>query len=83
MGAHPEPITHTEIEAAVGLSQASTSRNMKRLGVRLRQDVNGTWVDAGMGLVETRPDAYETRKLASTLTKKGIKLMRDIEEVWK
>jgi DNA-binding MarR family transcriptional regulator len=67
------------LDDRVGLSQSSVSRNLKRLGVRLRQDVKGAWVDAGMGLVDTRPDLYETRKLASTLTKKGVKLMHDLQ----
>jgi DNA-binding MarR family transcriptional regulator len=75
MGSHPDPITHTEIERAVGLSQSSVSRNLKRLGVRLRQDAGGKWLDAGVGLVDTRPDLYETRRLASTLTRKGVELM--------
>lgn len=83
MRAYPEALTHSEIEDATRLSQSSVSRNMKRLGVRLRKDVKGSWLDAGWGLVETRPDPYETRKLSSRLTKKGLELRAGLVEVLK
>lgn len=81
MADHPDPITHSEIEGRVGLAQSSVSRNMKRLSVRMRQDTNGKWIDAGLGLVDVRPDAYETRKLSASLTKKGINLMNKMKGV--
>lgn len=81
MESDPEPMVHADIEDKVNLSQSSVSRNMKRLSVRLRQDANGEWIDAGLGLVDARPDHYETRKLASTLTKKGAALKERLKEV--
>lgn len=76
----PEPVTHYELEQKVSISQGAVSRNMKILGTKVAR-IRGVPTQVGYELVTSRPDLYETRKLAAELTKKGQRITHNINRL--
>lgn len=75
-------ITQTELAKRLGMPQATVSRNIIALGTSYNKKTGQL---GGYGLVDSRPDLYERRRLACFLTEKGKKLSgvlaREIIEV--
>lgn len=76
----PDPVAYADIEKALKLSNAAVSRNTKVMGINMQRSGKGGWVDTGLGLVEVRPDIYETRRNVIHLTDKGKALMKALEK---
>jgi DNA-binding MarR family transcriptional regulator len=70
----PDPVPYDEVCKRLGLSNAAVSRNSKQLGVHMVKGEDG-WKDVGLGLIDVRPDIYETRRNVMSLTDKGRKVM--------
>jgi DNA-binding MarR family transcriptional regulator len=73
---HPKALTHLELSDRTGLSRSAISRILKNWERRERGGV-----DVGLGLVMSRPDPLETRKLSVTLSEKGFKLMDAVARI--
>jgi DNA-binding MarR family transcriptional regulator len=73
---HPEALTHTELSDRTGLSRSAISRILKNWE---RRQVGGK--DIGLGLVMSRPDPIETRRLSVELSEKGFKLMSTVASI--
>ena len=72
-----KPIDHPTLQKTLGLSHAAVNRTCKIFGQHIAKDgsVKGKdWLD-------TRPDLYETRRLASTLNAKGKKFMKKLAAI--
>lgn len=75
-----EGVKHNDIERALGISHASVSRNMQMLGLRGVTE-KGKKKMVGHGLTESKPDLWEPKKLAATLTPKGQKLVKKLTRI--
>ena len=76
----PEPVTYTDLCAAIGTTKASISRNMKVLGSMMIQDKSGNWKDEGLGLVNVRPNPFNTREYVAELTTRGVEIMKKLDK---
>lgn len=78
---HPEPIDHPTIGERTGIVQSSVSRHLKQLGVKMVETKSGAYARKGLQLVETIPDPYGSRRLASMLSKEGEKHVKAINAI--
>lgn len=69
---HPEPVTMTELGAALGLAQSSISRNVAALSDWNRHHV------VGHDLITAKENLMDRRQKLVTLTIKGQKLREQI-----
>lgn len=76
-------ITMPELMDLCGMSQSNVSRTVKDLSIYMADNPEslGNRIERGAGVLETRPDAYERRRLAVYLTEKGRELKSDIAKV--
>lgn len=75
-----EPVNSTALIKSCGLDQRTVSRDTTQLGLRMiKQDES--YVPVGLDLIEARPDLYETRQLAYSLTKKGREFIEELNKV--
>ncbi|MFC1523976.1 hypothetical protein ACFL6N_04215 [Thermodesulfobacteriota bacterium] len=79
-----EPKDNKSLEKELGqVSQAAISRNVRNLGTIMVKQKDGSHQKAGYGLIDTRPDLYETRRLASELNDDGKKLIAKLRKILK
>lgn len=71
-----EGITQHELIDKTGVQAGTISRHLKMLSTYMEEDRKGTRVLKGYKLIEQRPDLYERRRMACSLTPKG-KALRD------
>lgn len=77
-------ITQTEISKRLNMPQASTSRNILKLGKKAVQDGTGRFKLVGAGLIKTQQDeVYDSRRLACYLTDTGKALVTEILTAFK
>jgi DNA-binding MarR family transcriptional regulator len=75
-----EPINSTALIRSCGLDQRTVSRDTTQLGKRMIER-DGAYVPSGLDLIEARPDLYETRQLAYTLTGKGKQFIEELNSL--
>jgi len=77
VGEHgPAGCTYAAIESRLGLSNAAVSRSVNSLSTHARHRKTEP-----MGLVEVRIDPSEGRRYVVALTKKGLNLMRALDQL--
>lgn len=76
----PEPVTYTELCEVCGTTKASISRNMKVLGSMMVKGAGGSWHDDGLGLVNVRPNPFNTREYVAELTTRGVDIMKKLDK---
>lgn len=81
--AKQEGVTMPELTKILDMPQGTLSRNVKALGVYLKDspDSPGTKVKLGHDLVETRPDLYNRKSLAVYLTQRGKEVVQQLDEI--
>ncbi|HCO19335.1 MAG TPA: hypothetical protein DIT39_07020 [Tissierellales bacterium] len=77
-----EPIDSVKLMKRCSLDQRTLNRDVILLAVRVITDEDGTRKRTGFGLVEARPDMYETRRLAYSLTQKGKELFEKMVKIY-
>jgi len=76
-----EPIDSVKLMKRVGLDQRTLNRDTTVLALRMIKDADGTHKRVGFDLIEARPDMYETRRLAYSLTQKGKDLAEKLSKI--
>lgn len=83
IGNEVKPINSTELIQRTGLDQRTVSRDTTQLGTRMVKQDDGSYKPSGLGLIEAKPDPYETRQLCYFLTLSGEKLMNKLNKIFK
>jgi len=76
-----EPIDSVKLMTRCSLDQRTLNRDVTLLAVRVITDEDGNRKRTGFDLIEARPDMYETRRLAYSLTQKGKELFEKIVKI--
>jgi DNA-binding MarR family transcriptional regulator len=76
-------ITQSDLAERLKIPQVTISRNVAKLGHKMKQGVKGTWKQVGYELIETRPYLYERRMNAVYLTKKGEQIIKGLKKAIK
>jgi DNA-binding MarR family transcriptional regulator len=76
--AENEGVTQGEIAKALHMPQATVSRNVAKLAVKLEENRDRKFVDTGYGLVVNRADVVDSRRLAVYLTPKGQEVLKSV-----
>lgn len=70
-------ITMTEISDRLNMPQGTVSRNVKELTQYIDKFKN----NCGYDLIRVEPDMVERRRLACYLSRKGNRLMKELEDI--